>query len=187
MQVSYNGSYARPPLLRWGFDYPYLHNYLIIKKLHDCSFFSFSYICMKLKSISDIITNSSSEVFIMTIPEAKYWREIFMTKRLGEDFGSIPIDYNWVKDNLGREFGLICKIFGLDKELITDWVDNLWNEETQEIFLELSGNKILGSTLLGSTGLVTVSDEFFDDPDILMDIIREMRKTYDGPYYEYRH
>ena len=98
------------------------------------------------------------------------------------DFSGETIDYQWIKDNLRFEYNLVCKVFGLDKDLIT-W--EKLDEETVEAFLELNKNKILGSPLLGNLILVTVTDHTISE--WLEETLEDIRDDYEGPFYEYRH
>lgn len=141
---------------------------------------------MKIKSITDVITNSSTEVFVMTSPQAEYWRNKFISRGLGDDFSSEVIDYEWVESNLYWEFKLICKVFGLDEDLIVKGIDDLLDEKTQGVFLELNTEKLLGSSLLGEVELVSVTDKRSEDLEALSRILEDIR-DYDGLYHEDRH
>lgn len=138
---------------------------------------------MKIKSVTDVITNSSSEVFVMTPHEAEQWRGRFGSRGLGGDFSGETIDYQWIRDNLNSEYKLICKVFGLDEDLVT-W-EELLDEETIEAFLELNQEEILESPLLGNLEIVTVTDHTVSE--WLEETLEDIRDDYEGPFYEYRH
>ena len=82
---------------------------------------------LKVLSISDVITNSSSEVFIMKKEDAEYYR------RFENECISIePISYNWILT--GDEYEAIIDLCNLDKSEVHTFVENptgehIWYDE----------------------------------------------------------
>ena len=72
---------------------------------------------LKILSISDVITNSSSEVFIMNKEDADYYRKF--------DNGCIsiePINYTWITES--DEYESIIELCDLDKSEVFTFVEN---------------------------------------------------------------
>lgn len=97
----------------------------------------------KIQSFSDVITNSSSSVFVMSEFNANYYGDLPNTE------GCIdvePITMDWLHDH-SYEFKMICDMLKVDPETITSkhpkyhyWEDP--NLETWDAFLELHKEQI---------------------------------------------
>ena len=104
----------------------------------------------KLQSYTDVITNSSSTVFIMHEMDAKYWE-----KKTPDDMCDIvKITHQWLLDN-HWEWELIFDFLNLDKNLISYEKEgsyyNYWRDpdsETWQIWvddnIELLKEKVIG-------------------------------------------
>lgn len=134
----------------------------------------------KILSISDVITNSSSEVFVMTEDDAKYYDNLENT----EGCISIePISFDWILR--GWECELVIDMCGLDKSEVftfvenqTDkeyWWDDLyngkrghWTEPSQEdwkTFCELHKDEIM-KLVDRNLYFVDIEDHFEDACDV---------------------
>lgn len=79
---------------------------------------------MKIINWSDVITNSSSEVFVMTEYDAEYYNNLENT----EDCVTIElIDLDWILR--GWEFEAIIDMCNLDKSEVFTFVENQTNKE----------------------------------------------------------
>lgn len=69
----------------------------------------------KVKSVSDVITNSSSEVFVMTRENADYYTELEGTCGC---ISAFEIDWGWLEKEGRHEVEMICDVIDVDiKEL----------------------------------------------------------------------
>ena len=93
----------------------------------------------KIKSISDIITNSSSEVFVMRKTDAEYYYKWNGGVAIHE------ITWDWLKEEGRGEWKMVCTICNIDDGIFKDYVvntdDGCWYHSVQqdewEAFLEL--------------------------------------------------
>lgn len=104
----------------------------------------------EIQSFSDVITNSSSTVFLMYEGDAKYWE-----KETPDDMCDIAeITYQWLLDN-HWEWELIFDFLDLDKNLISyereGYYRNYWEDPDPETWqmwvddnIELLKEKIIG-------------------------------------------
>lgn len=126
----------------------------------------------KIQSISDLITNSSSEVFVMDSASAHYYDSIDGCISIRE------IDEDWVRNEGQYEHELICSVCGLDaKELgMFEWEpdDEIW-----DMFLELHWKEI--KEKLVGLYFVDIEDHFED----AYEVSRSAR--HDSIWSDYRH
>ena len=136
----------------------------------------------KIQSFTDVITNSSSTVFVMHESNAKYYDQLEGTK------GCIsiePITFNWLLDNV-YEAEMVCDLLNVDISEITDWHDSKyggwWNtpdKETWELFLKLHKEKI--DAVFKDLYWVNIEDHFADAYEVTRDACS------DAKWYESRH
>ena len=115
----------------------------------------------KIQSFTDVITNSSSTVFVMSEFYADYY------DKLGHTEGCIDvakINMDWLKNNV-YEAEMVCSLLNKDISEITDWHDSKyggwWNtpdQETWEAFLELHKEEI--ETVFEDLYWVEIEDHF---------------------------
>lgn len=121
----------------------------------------------KIQSISDIITNSSSETFIMTKGDAEYYDNL--------DTGGCVSIYELTKENIENNF--------YDVELICDYLDldlpDAWYSDDYKAALELYVYPNLDK--LKGLYVVDIEDHFADAYDVLCDA------RSDALAQEYRH
>lgn len=125
----------------------------------------------KVQSVSDIITNSSSEVFVTT--------ENLMGKFSDEgvDSGCIyvtPIDAQWLLDNAAYEQELVCYVLGLRDCANYRW--DAWDTYVQDNIDELSKK-------LDGYYFVEIEDHYGWDA---FDLDRNLAR-YNSVYYDSRH
>lgn len=97
----------------------------------------------KIQSFSDVITNSSSSVFVMNETNANYYGDLSHTE------GCIdiePITMDWLHDH-SYEFEMVCDMLKVDPGTITteDPKYHYWDDpdpETWDAFLELHKEQI---------------------------------------------
>lgn len=99
----------------------------------------------KIQSFTDVITNSSSTVFVMHESNAKYYEQLEDTN------GCISIEritMDWLLNN-AYEAEMVCDLLNVDISEIADWYDSKYDgwwsipdKETWECFLELHKEEI---------------------------------------------
>ena len=72
----------------------------------------------KIKSISDVITNSSSEVFVMRKTDAEYYDKLNGCVAIHE------ITWDWLKEEGSDEWKMVCTICNIDDGIFKDYVVN---------------------------------------------------------------
>lgn len=137
----------------------------------------------KIQSVSDIITNSSSEAFVMTKQDAKYYEDV-------ESDGCIdvfPITMDWLAKDGRWEWEMVCSICDLDptevqgeyhKDRYFSYYDGP-DEETWETFLELHKDVI--EERIKDLYWVDIEDHFADAASVT-DSARS-----DALWHDYRH
>lgn len=119
----------------------------------------------KIQSFSDVITNSSSTVFLMYEGDAKYWE-----KETPDDMCDITkITYQWLLDN-HWEWELIFDFLNLDKYLISYEKEgsyrNYWEDpETWQMWVD-NNIKLLKEKVIGLY-YVEIEDHFADAYELL--------------------
>lgn len=136
----------------------------------------------KIQSFTDVITNSSSTVFVMHESNAKYY------DNLEDTDGCISIEritMDWLRSN-AYEAEMVCDLLNKDISEITDWHDSKysgwWNtpdQETWEAFLELHKEEI--ETVFKNLYWVDIEDHFAD----AYEITEQARD--DAEWSDYRH
>lgn len=115
-----------------------------------------------IQSFTDVITNSSSSVFIMHEDDAHYYNCLDNTN------GCItinPLNLEWIKQSWLEEWELIFDYFNLDKNIISKQIINdyfsYWetpSKDTWETWVE--NNKDLLESELSDKYLVEIEDHF---------------------------
>ena len=136
----------------------------------------------KIQSFTDVITNSSSTVFVMHESNAKYYEQLEDTN------GCIsiePITFNWLLNN-AYEAEMVCDLLNVDISEIADWhdskYDGWWNipdQETWEAFLELHKDEI--DTVFEDLYWVDIEDHFTNAYEVTEEACDDAR------WYESRH
>ena len=136
----------------------------------------------KIQSFTDVITNSSSTVFVMHKSNAKYYEQLEDTN------GCIsiePITFNWLLDNV-YEAEMVCDMLNVAISEITDWHDSKyggwWNtpdQETWKLFLELHKEEI--DTVFENLYWVDIEDHFTNAYEVTKEAYKDAR------WYESRH
>lgn len=89
----------------------------------------------KIQSFTDVITNSSSSVFIMREDDALYYDNMENTS---DCISITPIDYNWVRVWGRSEVEAVMAALGLSPELVTTWVNgkycSYWEDPNPEVW-----------------------------------------------------
>ena len=137
----------------------------------------------KIQSFTDVITNSSSTVFVMHESDAKYY------DRLENTYGCIdiqPITMEWLQENRD-EFEMVLDLLNIPCSEITtyhkfkDW-GGYWedpDEAVWESFLELHKEQI--EEVFQDLYWVDIEDHFEDACDVTYGAIS------DAKWYESRH
>lgn len=119
-----------------------------------------------IQSFTDVITNSSSTVFIMHQADAKYYE-----KEHPADVEITKITMDWLKDN-ADEVEAIFKVLGLDPSIITTRESGCWREywetpdqEAWESFLNLHREKV--ETAFKNLYWVDIEDHFENAYDVI--------------------
>lgn len=124
----------------------------------------------KIQSISDIITNSSSEVFVMEERNVEYYNNL----DAGGCIRTFPITMNWLQSQDGRyEWEMICHVCDLDQtEVQGEYRNNGWwsyyegpDEETWKAFLELHKDAI--EKRIEDLYWVDIEDHFEDAKSVI--------------------
>ena len=115
----------------------------------------------KIQSFTDVITNSSSTVFVMHERDANYYDKLEHTE------GCVdiePITFEWLLDN-SYEFKMVCELIGCDVSEISKYIEwkywsgwNTPNSEDWRTFLELHREKI--EKVFKDLYLVEIEDHF---------------------------
>lgn len=141
-------------------------------------------IITKIQSISDLITNSSSEVFVMYKQDAEYYEDL----DTGGCVDITPITMDWLHSWYGRgEWEMLCSICNLDpKEIRGPYHSGTYysyysdpDEETWNSFLELHKDVI--EERIKDLYWVDIEDHFPDAADV-NDSARD-----DAIWTDYRH
>lgn len=139
-----------------------------------------------IKSFSDVITNSSSEVFVMEKSNAEYYDNL---KDTGDCINIEEINWDWVHSERGRwEWEMVCNVCGLDEALIrgeyhaSSWGGGYYSDPSQEDWEEFCNmNKETIEKKLIGLYWVDIEDHFAD----ACDVSEEARD--DSKWNDYRH
>ena len=115
-----------------------------------------------IKSVSDVITNSSSEVFVMKKEDAC---EIALFDRDNETSDCISIhkiDENWIRTQGAYETQMICDLIGVNNPFNEDFYpdEDEWYEFVNE-HLEIMQEKVFGKYF------IDIEDHFANAEEIL--------------------
>lgn len=137
----------------------------------------------KIQSFTDVITNSSSSVFIMREDDALYYDKLENTS---DCVDIIPLDFNWVKTWGRDEIEAVMSVLGLSPELVTTWVDGkyrgYWEDpdpEAWNTFVDMHEDLI--KEKFKDLYWVDIEDHFEDAWEVIQDAID------DSIWYESRH
>ena len=124
----------------------------------------------KIQSFSDVITNSSSSVFVMDREDATHYDE------LEQASGCVyvaKITLDWIKEH-GYEFELVCDIAELDKNEVSHYEEGRWggywedpDVEAWHSFVELHKDQL--NDVFEDLYFVEIEDHFEDAWDVLED------------------
>lgn len=138
----------------------------------------------KIQSFTDVITNSSSTVFVMCEANATYYNKLENTNNC---ISIEPINMNWLLDN-PEEVEMVCDMLGIEiSEISTyhkvDWVNYGWwetpDQDAWKTFLELHKDEI--EKTFEDLYWVDIEDHF-ENADIITDDARD-----DAEWSDYRH
>ena len=137
----------------------------------------------KIQSFTDVITNSSSSVFIMREDDALYYDNMENTS---DCVSIVPIDFNWVRDWGHSEVEAVMSVLGLSPEVVTTWVNgkycSYWEDpdpEAWNTFVDMHEDLI--KEKFEDLYWVDIEDHFEDAWDVTQDAID------DSIWYESRH
>jgi len=117
---------------------------------------------MKIQSVSDIITNSSSEVFIIDADYADVFK-----KKIGTEFDIMDIDY---LRNYPYMVDTICELAGIEQCGIDDAdSDQDWYEDCMNAFID-GHAKEFNEFFSKGLAFMVLEDADFYDPKIIADI-----------------
>lgn len=137
----------------------------------------------KIQSFTDVITNSSSSVFIMREDDALHYDNLENT------FGCIsitPIDFNWVK-NYGRdEVEAVMSILEISPEVVTTYVNDKYYSYWEDPDLEswntfVDAHEDLIKEKFKDLYWVDIEDHFEDAWEVTEEA------NHDAIWYDYRH
>ena len=116
-----------------------------------------------IRSVSDVITNSSSEVFVMKKEDAC---EIALFDRDNETSDCISIhkiDENWIRTRGSWETQMICDLIGVNNPFNEDFYpdEDEWSEFVDE-HLEIMQEKVFGKYF------IDIEDHFANAEEILV-------------------
>lgn len=135
----------------------------------------------KIQSFTDLITNSSSTVFVMYEHDANYY------DNLENAYGCIyieHIDIDWLRNNI-YEFEMVCNLLNIDPSEITTRSDSKWqnwedpDKEVWDTFLDTHKEQI--EEVFQDLYWVDIEDHFEDAYYVTNDAIK------DAIWYEGRH
>lgn len=142
-----------------------------------------SKIITKIQSFTDVITNSSSSVFIMREDDALRYDNLENTS---DCISIVPIDLNWIRDWGRSELEAVMAILEMSPEVVTTWVNgkycSYWDDPDPEVwntFVDM--HKDLINEKFKDLYWVDIEDHFEDAWDVTQD-------AYDDSlWYDSRH
>lgn len=137
----------------------------------------------KIQSFTDVITNSSSSVFIMREDDALRYDNLENTS---DCISIVPIDLNWVRDWGRSELEAVMAILEMSPEVVTTWVNgkycSYWDDPDPEVwntFVDMYEDLI--KEKFEGLYWVDIEDHFEDAWDVTQD-------AYDDSlWYDSRH
>lgn len=137
----------------------------------------------KIQSFTDVITNSSSSVFIMREDDALRYDNLENTS---DCISIVPIDFNWVKEWGLGEVEAVMAILEMSPEVVTTWVKgkycSYWEDpdpEAWHTFVDMHEDLI--KEKFKDLYWVDIEDHFVDAWDVTQDAID------DSLWYDSRH
>ena len=137
----------------------------------------------KIQSFTDVITNSSSSVFIMREDDALRYDNMENTSNC---VSIVPIDFNWVKEWGRDEVEAVMAILEMSPEVVTTWVKgkycSYWEDpdpEAWHTFVDMHEDLI--KEKFKDLYWVDIEDHFVDAWDVTQDAID------DSLWYDSRH
>lgn len=85
---------------------------------------------LRIQSFTDVITNSSSSVFVMQSDIADRYRNI---EEADDCIGITPITINWLQRNLW-EAEMVCDLLRIDPKTIMNYKNGYYDYPTQEVW-----------------------------------------------------
>lgn len=129
-----------------------------------------------IQSISDVITNSSSEVFLMRKSDAEYYEGLENT---GGCVNIQEITWDWIINDGLWEWEMICEYLDIDKSIISRYYKPDPSKEDWLTFIDIYKDKIEKELI----GLYFVDiEDHFEDAYIVTDNARS-----DSLWCDYRH
>lgn len=127
-----------------------------------------------IQSISDIITNSSSEVFLMDEHTADYYYNLENTENC---VNIQEITWDWIWNEGIWEWRMVCEFLNIDENILGDYT--CLKEDDWHTFLDIY-EKEIKEKLVGLY-FVDIEDHFLDAYDVIED-------ARDNCYWsDYRH
>ena len=137
----------------------------------------------KIQSFIDVITNSSSSVFIMREDDALHYDNLENTS---DCISIVPIDFNWVKEWGHSEVEAVMSILEMSPKVVTTWVKgkyhSYWEDPDQEAwntFVDMHEDLI--KERFKDLYWVDIEDHFVDAWEVTQDAID------DSLWYDSRH
>ena len=137
----------------------------------------------KIQSFTDVITNSSSSVFIMREDDALRYDNLENTS---DCISIVPIDFTWVKEWGRGEVEAVMAILEMSPEVVTTWVNgkycSYWEDpdpEAWNTFVDMHEDLI--KEKFRDLYWVDIEDHFEDAWDVTQDAID------DSLWYDSRH
>ena len=135
----------------------------------------------KIQSFTDLITNSSSTVFVMYEQDANYYDNLEGTEGC---IWIMRIDMDWLCSNI-YEFEMVCNLLDIDPSEITTRSESKWRDwenpdkETWNTFLDIHKEQI--EEVFQDLYWVYIEDHFEDAYDVTNNA------KEDAIWYESRH
>ena len=131
--------------------------------------------CFIIKSISDVITNSSSEVFVLNKEDAKYFAIRSFDEDTADCITLTKMNWEWIFEQGRFETEIFQKLLGVNDEILTgdctpteeEWDDFMYRYE-DAIYEKIQGKYI-----------VEIEDHFYDS-DIESDKARDKCLYYEN-------
>ena len=131
-----------------------------------------------IKSISDVITNSSSEVFVLNKEDAKYFALRSFDNDTNDCIMVRKIDNEWLCNEGRYERDIIRKLTGLNDSILSE--DTLIPEENEWMDFVCLNDELLQDKVIGKY-YIEIEDHY-DGCEV--DI---SKAKYESVYYDSRH
>jgi hypothetical protein len=134
---------------------------------------------IKIQSFTDVITNSSSTVFVMNRANATYYKTLENTQGC---VSMQPITAEWLKDNL-YEFEMVCKFLHTSpSEFTIQYEDDEWEWPSVEDWQDfVNKHKHEINEVFKNLYYVEIEDHFEDAWDVIRNAMD------DAEWYDCRH